>query len=209
MKTMKAPRKKASFTSAKEYKDLLLHLLPGQGEWSEEKYLWLTDHTNRLVEFTDGLIEVLPMPTDRHQGVLEFMYLAFRAFLQPMGGRVRFAGLRLRIRDGKFRQPDLLLLKSAKDPRRQNRFWEGADLSLEVVSPDKPERDLVDKRHDYAEGGVPEYWIVNPQTETITVLNHLRGKAYRRQTIFRRGEIATSPTLVGFSVKVDEVLDAD
>ena len=32
------------------------------------------------------------------------------------------------------------------------------------------ERDLVDKRGDYAEGRVPEYWIVNPQTETITVL---------------------------------------
>ena len=62
------------------------------------------------------------------------------------------------------------MLVSAADPRRGNRFWLGADLALEVVSADKPERDLVEKRGDYAEGRVPEYWIVNPQTETITVL---------------------------------------
>ena len=80
-----------------------------------------------------------------------------------------FAPLRLRIRPGKYREPDLLLLLAASDPRGQNRFWEGADLALEVVSEDKPERDLVGKRADYAEGKVPEYWIVNPLTETITV----------------------------------------
>jgi hypothetical protein len=32
-----------------------------------------------------------------------------------------------------------------------------------VVSADKPERDLVEKRGDYAEAGIPEYWIVNPE----------------------------------------------
>ena len=39
-------------------------LFPDQGEWSEDDYLWLTDHTRCLVEFTDGHVEVLPMPTD-------------------------------------------------------------------------------------------------------------------------------------------------
>ena len=41
-------------------------LFPAQGEWSEDDYLWLTDHTRCLVEFTDGHVEVLPMPTDAH-----------------------------------------------------------------------------------------------------------------------------------------------
>jgi hypothetical protein len=41
--------------------------MPEQGAWTEEQYLRLTDHTNQLVEFTDGVLEVLPMPTDRHQ----------------------------------------------------------------------------------------------------------------------------------------------
>ena len=37
-------------------------LFPAQGEWSEDDYLWLTDRIRRLVEFTDGRVEVLPMP---------------------------------------------------------------------------------------------------------------------------------------------------
>jgi len=41
---------------------------------------------------------------------------------------------------------------------------------VEIVSPDDPDRDLVEKVADYAEAGIPEYWIVNPNTATISVL---------------------------------------
>jgi Uma2 family endonuclease len=191
-----------------EWKDLLEELLPPQGRWSEEEYLLLTDHRNRLVEFTDGFLEPLPMPTDKHQAILGFLYQAFLGFIDPRGGKVRFSPLRLQIRPGKFRVPDLLLLLSAADPRRQNRFWLGADLALEVVSEEKPQRDLVDKRGDYAEGHVPEYWIVNPQTETITVLQ-LQGDVYQEAGTYRRGESAASTLLAGFSVAVAAVFDAD
>jgi len=191
-----------------EWKDMLEELLPPQGNWTEEQYLVLTDHRNRLVEFTDGFLEVLPMPTDKHQGILGFLYLTFLNFTEPRGGKVRFSPLRLRIRPGKFREPDILLLLSAADSRRQNRFWLGADLALEVVSEEKPERDLVEKRGDYAEGRVPEYWIVDPQTETITVLR-LRGDAYEEAGIYRRGESAASMVLPDFSVAVAAVFDAD
>src|SRR5207249_2701006 len=157
-----------------EWKDLLEEILPPQGRWSEEEYLTLTDHRNRLVEFTDGFLEIAPLPTDKHQTLLKFVFVAFFQFFEiARGGNVQFAPLRLRVRPGKFREPDLLLLLSASDPRRQDRFWLGADLALEVVSEEKPERDLVDN----AEAHVPEYWIVNPQTENITVLR-LRGDAY-------------------------------
>jgi Uma2 family endonuclease len=195
-------------TSQRELDKLLRELLPKQGHWSEEAYLWLTDSTNRLVEYTDGDIEVLPMPTDRHQAILEFLFLALSAFIKPLDGKVRFCGLRLQVREGKFREPDLLAVKNAADPRRQNRFWTGADLTMEVVSKDKPARDLVDKRYDYAEGKVPEYWIVNPEDETITVLK-LEGAAYVEHGIFKRGDMATSLVLPGFNVSVDAVFDAD
>jgi Uma2 family endonuclease len=190
-----------------EWRELLEEILPPQGQWSEEEYLVLTDHRNRLVEFTDGFLEALPMPTDKHQSVLKFLLFALHHFVQPRGGTVQFAPLRLQIRPGKFREPDLLLLLSSADPRRQNRFWLGADLALEVVSEEKPERDLVDKRGDYAEGRVPEYWIVNPQTETIAVL-HLVGDAYQESGVYRRGESAASVTLLGFSVGVTAVFEA-
>jgi Uma2 family endonuclease len=193
--------------SKQAWKDVLEEILPAQGEWSEEEYLVLTGHRNRLVEFTDGFLEVLPMPTDKHQSVLQFLFLAFFHALRPSGGQVHFAPLRLQIRPGKFREPDLLLFLSAADPRRQNRFWLGADLVLEVVSEDEPERALVDKRSDYAEAHVSEYWIVNPQTETITVLR-LRGDAYEEAGVYRRGQSATSVLRPEFSVAVAEVFDS-
>jgi Uma2 family endonuclease len=190
-----------------QWKDTLAEILPPQGEWTEEQYLVLTDHRNRLIEFTDGFLEVLPMPTDKHQSILKFLFLVFFQFIEVPGGTVQFAPLRLRIRPGKFREPDLLSLLKANDARRQDRFWLGADLALEVVSEDKPERDLVDKRIDYAEARVTEYWIVNPQTETISVFR-LNGDAYQEAGVFRRGDRAQSVLLAGLSVAVSEVFDA-
>jgi Uma2 family endonuclease len=96
-----------------------------------------------------------------------------------VGGKVLFAPLRWRIREQKSRAPDIVLMRRADDPRRQNRFWLGADLVVEIVSPDKPERDLVDKRNDYAKAHIPEYWIVDPRDATITVLQ-LQGPAIVR-----------------------------
>jgi Uma2 family endonuclease len=184
-------------------------LFPAQGAWSEDDYLWLTDHTRCLVELTDGHIEVLPMPTDAHQRIVLFLYRALYAFLAARGlGIVLVAPLRLRVRTGRYREPDLLLLLSADDPRRSNRYWTGADLVLEVVSPDDPKRDLVRKRREYARAGIPEYWIVNPATAQILVL-HLAGTAYVEHGVFTRGTQATSALLEGFTVAVAAVLEAE
>ena len=185
----------------------VIDLLPLQGLWTEAQYLKLTDHGNRLLEFTDGRIEILPMPTDRHQTLLKFLFLALLPFVEDRGGTVLFAALRLRIRDGKFREPDLLALRDADDPRRRNDYWLGADLVMEVVSPDGPQRDVADKRGDYAEAGIPEYWIVNPIDETVTVLA-LSGGKYAEHGVFRPGERAGSLCLPGFSLAVREVFDA-
>ncbi len=193
---------------AEDWKDLVAELLPAQGSWSDDAYLWLTDQTPRLVELNDGHLEVLPMPTDRHQSILQVLMLAFHQFLGPRGGKVQFAPLRLRIRLGKFREPDLLLVKDAGDPRRQNRFWTGADLVLEVPCPDRPERDLDDKRVDYAAAGVPEYWLVDPELERITVLGLTAG-SYRTLGEFSRSRVAASTELAGFSLDVDSVFDVN
>jgi Uma2 family endonuclease len=193
--------------SEPEYERTLLDLLPAQGRWDDEAYLWLTARTARLLELADGRIEVLPLPTDEHQDMLQTLFLAFLAYAREHGGKVHFAPLRLRIRAGKFREPDLLLLRDAADPRWGNRFWSGADLVLEAVSPDGAERDLTDKVFDYAEAGVPEYWIVEPAAGTITVLR-LDGDRYLTHGVFGRGALATAATLPGFAVSVGAVLDA-
>ncbi len=186
---------------------LLADLLPSQGYWSDDAYLWLTDQSNRLVEFTDGCIQELPMPTFAHQAVLLFLYDLFRDYLQPRGGIVMVAALRMRLREGKFREPDLLLLRDRGDARCQDRYWLGADLVAEVVSRDNPQRDLVEKRLDYAKAGIPEYWIVDPRFETIAVLA-LQSGTYAEHGVFGRGATATSALLDDFDVDVAAVFDA-
>ncbi|WP_097653463.1 Uma2 family endonuclease [Candidatus Chloroploca asiatica] len=186
----------------------ILAFEPLQGLWTDEQYLRLTDHGNQLIEFTDGTIEVLAMPTDKHQAMLEVLFLVLRTLIEQMGGKVRFAPLRLQIREGKYREPDLLLLCQAQDPRRQNRYWLGADLVVEIISPDNPERDTVVKRNDYAEAAIPEYWIVDPTSETITVLT-LVGSSYQEYGLFARGTTVTSALLEGLALSVDAVFDAN
>ena len=193
---------------------------PCPGEWSDEQYLRLTDRCGRLIEFTDGYIQELAMPTSTHQAILAFLYRLFHGYLEPLNGIVLFSPLRMRIRQGKFREPDLLLLRDRSDARCQERYWLGADLVVEVVSPDDPERDLLVKRTDYAEVGIPEYWILDPRNETITVLK-LRGRdattspdelpmeaAYIEHGIFSRGQTATSALLDRFAVDVTTAFDA-
>lgn len=187
--------------------DTVLSLASIQGLWTEEQYLAMTDHSTRLLEFDHGSIEVLPMPIPEHQKILAFLYELFVAFVRPRGGITLFSPLRVQIRPRKFREPDLVVLRDANDPRQQRRYWLGVDLVVEIVSDDDPERDTKVKRADYAEAGIPEYWIVNPLDDTITVLV-LEGDVYTERGVFRRGERATSQLFVGFSVGVDEVFDA-
>jgi Uma2 family endonuclease len=158
-----------------------------------------------LIEFTDGVIEVLPMPTKYHQAISRVLFVALLAVMQRIGGDVFYAPLRVEVRPGKFREPDLLLILDKDDPRAQDEYWTGADLVIEIVSPDKPKRDTDEKPRDYAEAGILEYWIVNPLKDTITVLV-LDGDAYVEQGIFHRGQHAVSTILDDFSVSVDEVL---
>ena len=181
-----------------------------QGLWTVEQYLRLTNQTNRLIEFTDGTLEVLLMPTTYHQAISQMLFVAFRAFILQIGGAVFYAPLRLQIRPGAFREPDLLLVVDKSDPRKQDAFWLGADLVVEIVSPDHPERDTEQKRREYAEAGIAEYWIVNPLDQldqTFTVLA-LDGSSYRERGVFHRGQQAISNLLADFAISVDEVFDA-
>ena len=199
-------RATAAATSQDALDALVCGSMPPQGCWSDEQYLWLTDRTRRPIEFTDGRIEALPMPTATHQAIIVFLVDLFNAHLKPRGGFVLCSGLRMRVREGKFREPDLLMLRDRSDPRNQDRYWLGADVVVEVVSPDDPDRDLVEKRIDYAEAAVPEYWIVDPRFETVAVLTLADGACVEQRT-FARGDAATSRLLDGFAVDVAALFD--
>ncbi|HWE03209.1 MAG TPA: Uma2 family endonuclease [Tepidisphaeraceae bacterium] len=184
----------------------IAELFPGQGDWTESGYLRLD--TNRLVEFDNGIIEVLPMPKKIHQIIMMLLHGILTAFFatRSVGGIVIVAGYKLRIPGGKYREPDLLYLTADQDAGSNEDFTNQADLVIEIVSPDDPDRDYVKKRLDYALARVPEYWIVDRDEGRILVLT-LDNDAYVEHGRFIAGHIATSRRFAELSVTVDEVLN--
>jgi len=91
--------------------------------------------------------------------------------------------------------------------RNGNEFWDGADLVMEVVSEDDPDRDLQTKRDEYAEAGISEYWIVDPRTKTVTVLRLERGQ-YVTHSEARDVGMVRSSLLDGFAADVAAIFAA-
>ncbi|HEY2588832.1 MAG TPA: Uma2 family endonuclease [Tepidisphaeraceae bacterium] len=181
-------------------------LFPNQGDWTEEEYLALPG--NRLIEFSDGHVEVLPMPTEAHQFIVAYLYRVLHGFVLARSlGRVLFAGLAVRLRSGKFREPDVLFLAAEHRERSHGKYWDPADLVMEVVSENDPERDWEVKRAEYAKAGIPEYWIVDPHRQQIVILQ-LNGGKYAVHGEFAPGQIAASHLLQGFNVDVAACLAA-
>ncbi len=184
-------------------------MYPTQGHWSEEAYLEL--HSNQLIEFTHGMLEFLEMPTLKHQLIVAYLYERLQAHVRREKlGKVLFAPLRIRVAPETIREPDVVYLSHKKVPRNKMRPPEGADLVVEVVSPSEEsrKRDLIEKRRDYAGAGIAEYWIVDPDNATITVLALNRMK-YEQAGKYKLGQKAISRHLPGFEIDVTEALAAE
>lgn len=180
---------------------------PYQGNWTEEDYLSL--QTSRFIEFDNGNLEFLPMPTMQHQDIVAFIYELLKRFIARFNlGKVYFAPVPVRLWSGKYREPDILFITHAH-LKGTDKYPHKADLVVEVISggAEDRQRDLVTKRQEYATAGIPEYWIVDPQEEQIIVLT-LAGDIYREHGIFTPGQTATSVLLDGFGVEVTAVFAA-
>ncbi|MBI4601042.1 MAG: Uma2 family endonuclease [Planctomycetes bacterium] len=183
-------------------------VFPRKGTWSEQEYLSLS--TNRPVEFTDGVLEVLPMPTPSHQMIVAFLYDSLKAFVaRRRAGTVFFAAVPVHLRAGKYREPDIVFVRRRNRRAIQPKHIQRGDLVVEVVSPDDPARDWVKKVAEYAKAGIPEYWIVDPKQRKVAVFTLGAGRdAYALHGEFRPGRRATSVLLPGFSVSVSKALAA-
>lgn len=185
-------------------------MFPLQGDWTEEQYLALERSSgNWMMELADGCLEVLPMPDTRHQRIVKYTFRQLDDFAEEAdAGEVLCAPYPIRLWARQLREPDIVVVKPfrLKDERTPPR---GADLVVEVVSPGKEnrERDLEIKPREYARARIPEYWIIDPEEETITVLT-LAGKAYKVHGVFQPGEHATSKVLTGFTLDVSAVFAA-
>jgi Uma2 family endonuclease len=180
---------------------------PRQGEWTEQEYLAL--HSQRQVELVDGCLEFLPMAGPLHQRVFRFLFVLLNGYVTAKGlGEIFSPPVAIRLWRGRYRDPDLTFFRAGREPPN-DRQPDAPDFVLEIVSPgdDAWERDYEHKREDYARAGISEYWIVNPQDRSVTVLQLDNGQ-YRERARLTDGETATSEVINGFTVAVTEIFAA-
>jgi Uma2 family endonuclease len=179
-------------------------LYPLQGAWTEDDYLRIALSENWLIEYTDGCVEVLQMPTIEHQLIVRFLLDVLRAFVDPKQlGMVLFAPLPVKLLPKAYREPDLIFNFAASHAAQKKDYYERADLVMEVVSNSKRDRvrDYEEKREIYAKSGISEYWIVDPQQQRVTVLA-LENGAYAEHGVFEKSGTATSKLLSGFQLDI-------
>ena len=154
----------------------ILELFPSPGEWTEADYFPLSDR-GRMVELSNGDVEVLPLPTDFHQLILLRLTSSLYAFVfLHRLGQIRFAPLPVRLWEGKVREPDFMFM-SAAHADRIGTYWGVPDLVGEILSEGTEQKDRETKRAEYARAGIPEYWIIDPWARTVERLR-LSGHEY-------------------------------
>ena len=139
-------------------------------DWTLEQLHRLPDDGNKY-ELVRGELFVTPPPSEEH----EFITARLSRIIDPYVARHRLGHV-LRPRavvrlQGSEVEPDLMV--RAASPRGA-RDWDQAPLPIlvvEVLSPTTRRRDLNQKKGFYLDAGVPEYWVVDAESRTITVMH--------------------------------------
>jgi len=156
-------------------------------------------------EIIDGDLLVTPAPLSKHQLALGNLYGLLWAFLQanPMG-RVLFAPADVVLSEINVVEPDLLFLSNARRDRLTRKNIKGApDLVVEVLSESTRRTDEVRKRKLYESVDVIEYWIVDPELETVKVYRKAGDRFERAGELSGDArDIITTPLLPGLALPV-------
>jgi Uma2 family endonuclease len=134
-----------------------------------------------LRELIDGELVEVEVPTGKHEEIVARLCFFLTAWTEGgHGGRVMASGYKVRVSERRGVMPDVQLYREGNGPARDQDagLVRGhPDLVIEIVSPSSRRYDRVTKLRWYAGLGVPEYWIVDPEAETLEALS-LRDGAY-------------------------------
>ena len=151
---------------------------------SVEEYL----HTSYRpdCDYVDGLVVERNLGQFDHarlQGLLAALFVVH----EKEWGVLGLPELRLRIRPGRYRIPDILVLPLDYD--RSPVVTQAPLLCIEVVSPDDRLRNLTERAQDYLALGVPETWILDPESKQAFTYSAAGLHEVANTTVFRCGKI--------------------
>ena len=156
-------------------------------------------------EIIDGEHFVTPAPNPHHQRIHRRIFLALGVFLEEHGlGELFSAPLDVVLSDFDIVQPDLVFFSTERLALLTERHAEGApDLVVEVLSPSTRRRDERMKRNLYEQAGVREYWIVDPELETVKVYTLRDGLfAAAVELAMEAGDVLATDLLPGFELSL-------
>jgi len=131
---------------------------------------YLAQYASDFHEYVGGIVIKMSPSSLRHAELL--LYLAFLLstyFDSKPDGKVIVVPFVMRLpKHDHGREPDLLIVLNENRDRLHDSYMDGpADICIEIVSPESVSRDHGEKFQEYEEGGVGEYWILDPiHTET-------------------------------------------
>ncbi|QXD16963.1 Uma2 family endonuclease [Rhodocaloribacter litoris] len=170
-----------------------------------EDYLLIPEDGKRH-ELIDGEEHVAPAPSTRHQRIVVRLSAALFNHLEAHDlGEVFVAPIDVILSDYDVVQPDVLFVAKAHADRIGERGITGPpDLIVEVLSEGNRRHDEVRKRKLYERFGVGEYWVVDPELETVKVYR-MTERGYVRVAEWSRenGDTLTTPLLTGFTLPLD------
>ena len=165
---------------------------------SFEEYLSYDDGTDKLYELFNGELLEVPPESGINVEIATFLLIQFASLLDYR--RVRGHGLEIEVRgEPRNRYPDLTIIREEHIQQLAKRNTIRLTMApplmvVEVVSPGELQRnrDYIAKRSQYQDCGIPEYWIIDPDAQTLLVLE-LTGKDYTEVGIFSGNEQVLSP----------------
>lgn len=160
-------------------------------------------------ELLNGELILSPSLKEIHQFILSILHLRIGTHARQHNlGKVYFSPFDVVLSDTDVVQPDLLFISNERaEIITQDNVRGAPDLVVEILSPSTAELDRTTKLELYAQHGVREYWIVDPDTKTIKVL--LRGEQrFKIGGIYGEGHTLQSPTLAGLTVQVEELFES-
>ena len=160
------------------------------------------------LELDDGELYIMPRPRPLHQFLLFWLgwHIAnyISRFAEPPAEVYPDSVVVLSREPRRVLAPDLAIILTGNSYRMVGGYFEGVpDIVLEVLSADR-NRDLVRKRQLYAEAGVREYWIVDPRSDTVLLLELDNGGYATRDTL-TVDDTLTTPLLPGLAIPLHEV----
>ncbi len=157
-------------------------------------------------EILDGEIHVVPAPSIKHQRILVDLFDALLHHVRRRQlGEVLPAPVDVLLSSEDVVQPDIVFVLKERATLIGDANIKGApDLVVEILSPTNRDKDTRLKRKTYARFGVQEYWIVDPDKQTVEILVWSK-TGYVAAGTFSKSETLTSPLLPDLKLPLSNV----